>query len=241
MANLFITIYLWVVTSLSTIITFIVCGLCYPFVSQRTFGYIYTQLFGTIVIYAMTIPRLWSLKITDLRDPNDQNFNKQFIVISNHVSFIDSLVIIRIPLTMKFIMAKKFLKIPIFSWLCRSAGHIPVSEKDKSTTNSAIDLAVSAMEDGSSIAIFPEGKRSKDPQKLLPFKTGAFRLSQRTGVPILPIVIKGTDKAMPIGGFCQLADIEIIIGKPFVISKEYQDVRDDPLMEKSREFIQNNI
>lgn len=239
--SLCLTIYLWTVTAIATIVSFVVCLLFYPFISERTFGYLYTKVFGDMIMYSMTIPRFWTLKITDLRDPADQNFKNQYIIISNHASFIDTLVASRIPLVKKFIMAKEFMSVPVFGWLCRSSGHIPVCSRDRKSITSAIDLSVKAMDDGSSFMIYPEGKRSKNPNEVLPFKTGAFRLARRTGVPILPIIIKGTGKAMPIGGFCYPAKMELIIGKPFNVSNDYEDIREDPVFTESYQFIQSHL
>ncbi len=245
--NIFLTVYFWSAAIISSIVTYVICLCCYPFISQKYFAYLYETLFSTMILYPMIIPRFWSIKITDTRQQINRHFNGPYIVISNHASFIDTLIASQIPLVKKFIMAKKFTTIPIFGWLCKCSGHIAVSDKsDKSgrrdpTLQSAVDLSVKAMDDGSSFMIYPEGSRSKNPNQLLPFKTGAFRLAQNTGVPILPIVIKGTGTAMPIGGFCHLATIEIVIGDPFSVSKKYKDIKKDPQIEKVRNFIQSQL
>ena len=58
-----------------------------------------------------------------------------------------------------------------------------------------MDKAIEAIKQGNSLMLFPEGTRSRD-GNLQPFKTGAFRLAQKTQVPILPIAIKGTFHAI---------------------------------------------
>jgi 1-acyl-sn-glycerol-3-phosphate acyltransferase len=50
-----------------------------------------------------------------------------------------------------------------------------------------------------SVMLFPEGTRSRT-GKLLPFKSGAFRLAAETGFPVLPIALHGTAQGMPKGG-----------------------------------------
>jgi 1-acyl-sn-glycerol-3-phosphate acyltransferase len=50
------------------------------------------------------------------------------------------------------------------------------------------------------VIFFPEGHRSRD-GKLQPFYSGAFRLAQETGVPIVPLCISGTDIMLPPGHF----------------------------------------
>jgi len=249
--NILLTIYFWLVVTLSTIVTFIVCLCSSPFLSQKQFVSLYQSIFGTMLLYPMTIPRFWTIKITDVRKSENRHFDKPYIIIANHASFIDTLVATKIPLVKKFIMAKEFTKIPLFGWLCQKSGHIAVSDRsdrlgklcqsNNHNRQSAVDLSIKAMNDGSSFMIYPEGSRSKDPHKLLPFKTGAFRLAQKTGIHILPIIIKGTGKAMPIGGFCHLSDIEIIIGDPIEISKKHKNLRDDPQLEMVRKFIQSHL
>jgi 1-acyl-sn-glycerol-3-phosphate acyltransferase len=51
-----------------------------------------------------------------------------------------------------------------------------------------------------SVMIFPEGTRSRG-NGLLPFKDGAFRVAIEAGVPILPLVVAGTRRAMAKGSF----------------------------------------
>jgi 1-acyl-sn-glycerol-3-phosphate acyltransferase len=138
-------------------------------------------------------------------------------------------------------MAKKYTKIPIFGWNCRSCGHVLVDKTDKSTTNTAVELAIKSMRDGTSLVLFPEGRRSSDPYTMLPFKTGAFRIAQQTNIPILPITIKGSGKALPVGGYCSPANIEIVIGEPVYIHNNYDNIKDHPAINNVREFIKNNL
>ncbi len=234
--EIIITLYFWIVASCSTLVTLVVCAVCYPFVDQKTFARIYELFSGFIILNCMTLPGIWTFKIIDLRA--DKTFDR-YIMISNHASFIDTLLTTQIPLKKKYIMAKVFSKIPVFGWLCLASGHVPVDKNDKSTTEPAVEKSVKAMSDGCSFLIYPEGRRSSDPLSLLPFKTGAFRLSQKTGVPILPIVIRGTGKGMRIGAICSFADMEIVIGDPIQVEQGWENIK--PAIERSREFISKHL
>ena len=57
-----------------------------------------------------------------------------------------------------------------------------------------------ALAQGSSVYFFPEGTRSRTGE-LKPFKPGAFTLAKRARVPLLPIVLEGTARALPRRGF----------------------------------------
>lgn len=224
MLKVLCTIYFWSVATIGVILTAIASGLAYPFVEQKTFARIYESVAGYFIFYAMSIPGIWSLKITDLRQ--HKTFDDRYVMIANHASFCDSLMVSLLPINKKFMMAKIFTKIPIFGWLCRTSGHVLVDRHDSTSTRPAVNKAVKTLYDGSSFMIYPEGRRSSDPTKLLPFKTGAFRLAQRVGLPILPMILRGTGQAMPIGGFCQPCAIEIIICDPIQVGPTWKDLDD---------------
>ncbi len=230
-----ITIYLGLVLILTFLISIPILAVCYPFVDEKTFARINEVIGGTLLLKAMTIPGFWSFKITDLRKNKD--FDGRYIIISNHASFIDFILICQFPNYKKFIMAEKFTKIPIFGTICKGCGHVFVDRFKRNTTQVALDKCIDSMKDGCSFVMFPEGRRSENPYKLLPFKTGAFRLSQRTGVPILPVVIKGSGEAMPVGDICHLANIELVVGEPIQIESDWEDIKTHPAIEQVRSFI----
>jgi len=78
----------------------------------------------------------------------------------------------------------------------------------------AMKPGVEALKTGTSIAIAPEGTRSKD-YTLGPFKKGAWHLAMQAGVPILPVVIMNAYDAMPKGAaILKPAVIEVRILPP---------------------------
>jgi len=230
------TVYFWLMATIGMILTFIVCIICYPFVNQKTFARIYEYIFCSFTLKAMTLSGIWSVKFSDLR--TDKTWNKRYIVIPNHASFIDTLLTGLIPIKKKFIIARIFTFVPLFNWLCINSGHVPFDKKDKDNgIRSALERSEDAMKDGCSFAIYPEGKRSSDSDTLLPFKSGPFILSLKTGVPLLPVVLKGTGVGMKIGGVCKPANLEIVIGDPI----EIVDGNIEEAIEKSRTFIQKHL
>lgn len=222
--DLLLTVYFWTVTSIFSIFTYIICRIIYPFVSQKTFARTQESLCAYPILYSMIIPGFWKLTIKDYRKNKNWNCTR-FVIIANHLSFIDSLLLATIPLTKKFMMGKIFSKIPLFGWLTTSSGYVLVDRNDSNTTYDAVQRATESMKDGCSFALFPEGRRSLD-GKLDKFKTGAYRIAQQTKTPILPIVLKNTDKAMRFGGIASFANIEMIIGEPFNASMDiHSDIK----------------
>ena len=234
MIDIILTIYLILVVLITFIGSLPIVIIGYIFLKQKDFGYM-NECLGSIIFRSMTLLGFWTFKIIDLRKHKD--FTKQYVIVSNHVSFIDTLILWQLPLYKKFIMAEKYTKIPIFGQLCKAGGNIFVDKFNRDTTIDAVDKAYNTIKDGSSIVIFSEGMRSPDPNILLPFKTGAFRLAQKANIPILPITIKGTGKACPVGGICHPGDIEMIIGDPIEVSSDYTDIKKNPAINQVREFI----
>lgn len=220
--DLLLTLYFWTIAIIGLIVTFFTCIILYPFIDQKTFSRLYESITGYTIIYAMTIPGFWDLKITDLR--KDKSWaGKRYIIVANHRSFIDSLVTVVFPLKKKFMVGRIFTQIPVFGWLAKTSGHVPVDKNDASTTFDAVDRAVKTMEDGCSFMIYPEGQRSRS-GKMMKFKTGAYRMSQITGIPILPVCLKGTNKGMRFGAIVSTANIELIIGEPFNVPDGWSSI-----------------
>jgi 1-acyl-sn-glycerol-3-phosphate acyltransferase len=76
----------------------------------------------------------------------------------------------------------------------------------------------SVVKNGRALVIFPEGTRSMQ-DELLPALNGAALVAHRTGVPILPVGIYGTERLREKWWFFKRPVIHIKIGKMFKIPK----------------------
>jgi 1-acyl-sn-glycerol-3-phosphate acyltransferase len=122
-----------------------------------------------------------------------------FVVVANHQSILDILMLSRLPREMKWIAKEELFRVPWAGWMLRMSGDIPIRRGDAESGGEALAKARAYLARGMSVMIFPEGTRSKT-ARLLPFKSGAFRLALETGVPVLPIAVHGTAMGMPKGG-----------------------------------------
>jgi 1-acyl-sn-glycerol-3-phosphate acyltransferase len=94
---------------------------------------------------------------------------------------------------------QELMKIPVLGTAMRMGKYIPVSRgNSREDAQRSVQAAADALNSGLHIMAFPEGTRSPD-GRLLPFKKGAFFLSEETGAPIIPVVISGTERMMPKG------------------------------------------
>ena len=117
------------------------------------------------------------------------------IVAGNHPSYLDPL-LISLPLERRvFFMAwDKLFSIPLLGTLLRQAGAFPVRLGSKDPN--AYQMALSVLEDGRVLGIFPEaGRTSEGPMN--PLKTGTARLAIESGAPIVPVTITGAYDAWP--------------------------------------------
>lgn len=121
------------------------------------------------------------------------------VFLFNHQSSADLFIVAKLLRKDARAIAKKELKYtPILGQLMTAAGVIFVDRKNKEKAIEAMQPAVDALKEGTSIAIAPEGTRSYD-YTLGKFKKGAFHLAIQAGVPIVPIVITNAHDAMPRG------------------------------------------
>ena len=237
MKQIFLTVYFWTVSTVLILTTFITCLICRPFVDDKTFSRIYELITGNVLIYFMTIPGFWNLKVKDRRLDKSWD-NKQYIIIANHLSFVDTMFMSIIPLKKKYMVGYIFTKIPVFGWLTKSSGYIHADKHKPEINKDAVTKAIDAIyKDGCSFAIYPEGQRELKPYNFERFKTGAYRIAHNTKIPILPITLKGTAEAMPIGGLVNFSDIEITIDEPFYVTDDDYS----KYIEKSKEILGNNL
>ena len=83
-------------------------------------------------------------------------------------------------------------KIPIYGWLMRRFGNVPVPD-NPSREGLAImtERAKAALDSGVSLIAFPEASRTRDGH-IQPFKKGIFNIAQKFGTPIAPMTIVGS-------------------------------------------------
>ncbi|MEM1269558.1 MAG: lysophospholipid acyltransferase family protein [Bacteroidota bacterium] len=135
----------------------------------------------------------WSVTIDGYQVENPKH---PYVVVSNHLSNADVPVISRLPWDMKWIAKEGLFKMPIVGWVMTWAGDIPVNRRDKRSGVLALQKARWYLERNSSVMFFPEGTRSRTGQ-LQRFKDGAFTVAIKAGVPILPMVVDGTQDCLP--------------------------------------------
>lgn len=159
---------------------------------------------------------LWVTNVTvEIGGLNELDKDKSCIYIPNHLSYFDIFSLLAyLPVNFKFILKKELMKLPVFNWAVKRAGYISIDRSSPSKARRTFKQAVTMIQAGKSLVIFAEGTRSKS-GNLQPLKKGAFQLAIASGVPIVPIAIKGSNNVMKKGDFkIKSGPITIQVGKP---------------------------
>ncbi|WP_034089039.1 lysophospholipid acyltransferase family protein [Streptacidiphilus albus] len=126
------------------------------------------------------------------------------ILASNHLSFIDSVVIPLVaPRPVVFLAkAEYFTGTGFKGWLSRSfftaIDAVPVERGTHRAAQASLDAALEALNEGNAFGIYPEGKRSLD-GRLYRGKPGVAWLALTSGALVVPVALAGTEKVQPVG------------------------------------------
>lgn len=136
-----------------------------------------------------------------------------FIIASNHLSFLDPAAAGFITNRQVCFLARANLFDNIFfNWWGKSVGAIPISRSRFDL--GAIKGSLHRLNKGYIVAVFPEGTRSKDGSIRNP-KGGVGFLAVKAGVPVVPILIRGSDRALPRHAvMVRLKPIEVRVAQP---------------------------
>jgi len=149
-------------------------------------------LFRRLAVVHQRLNPLWTFRVVgDL--PDDPR--RPYVVVANHESFVDILLISHLPWEMKWLSKSDFFRYPLVGWLMRLAGDIRLERGDRDQGIAALAECHRRLDQRVSVMIFPEGTRSTG-EGLGPFKRGAFDLAVEAQVPILPLAVHGARGAL---------------------------------------------
>lgn len=160
------------------------------------------------------------------------------VLASNHLSFSDS-VFLPLLLDRKItFLAKadyftgKGPKGRLTALFFRLTDQLPVDRSGGRAGEAALEMATQVLSRGDLLGIYPEGTRSPD-GRLYRGKTGVARMALEARVPVIPVVMVGTDKAQPIGRrLPRVTQVGVKIGEPLDFSR-YQGMENDRFVLRS--------
>jgi 1-acyl-sn-glycerol-3-phosphate acyltransferase len=148
----------------------------------------------------MILARIFSFRKIDIEGREKIVKGTTYVIISNHQSILDTVLLYGIRYKFKWISKIENIKVPILGWYLKMADYIIVDRGNEESKVEMLEKSNRCLKNGISIMIFPEGTRSLN-MEIGFFKRGAFQLAIQNNVPILPVVIDGSGGILPKHGF----------------------------------------
>lgn len=190
MLSVLFYLFLFVICTFFLVLSAVALLLTWPFDKSRR---IVHELSRILVRIFYAVPPLWKFRVTG-REYIDRR--KPYVIVVNHQAGLDIPTLYFVPLNFRWVSKREVFKVPFFGQflllhgdICINRGHATAA-MEKVIRDGKLWLSR-----GASVAIFPEGTRSKDGQ-IHRFKAGAFTLAKEAGVPILPVVLDGTQRVI---------------------------------------------
>lgn len=152
------------------------------------------------------------------------------LLASNHLSFVDSVVIpVVAPREVVFLAKSDYFTGTGLKGAAQRAwfegfGMVPVDRDDAKAAIASLDIALEVLREGKAFGIYPEGTRSRD-GRLYRGRTGVAQLALQSGAPIVPVGLVGTQDLQPVGSNRpRLAKVTVRFGEPVEVAGKYDDI-----------------
>jgi 1-acyl-sn-glycerol-3-phosphate acyltransferase len=159
---------------------------------------------------------------------------KAAVIVSNHISGIDPLLIQRTTdRCVHWMVAKEYVNHPAMAWAFRILRVIAVNRAGVDTA--ATKQAIRLLEQGEPVGMFPEGRINTNPKEtlLLPGRPGAAWVALRARAPVIPCYVAGAPyNGTALGSFLMPANTRVIVGQPIDISEFYDRADDREVQEE---------
>jgi 1-acyl-sn-glycerol-3-phosphate acyltransferase len=146
------------------------------------------------------------------------------LLASNHLSFVDSIVIPLVSPRRVVFLAKsdyftgKGMRGLWRRWFFTATGAVPIRRGTHGAAQEALDTALEILNAGHALGIYPEGTRSRD-GRLYRGRTGVAWLALTAGCPVVPVALSGTQDIQPVGSrLPRISKIAIRFGEPLDFS-----------------------
>ena len=147
------------------------------------------------------------------------------LYVSNHQGNMDiPLLYSTAPQTMAFVAKKEMEKIPLLGYWMKERGCVFIDRENARNSLKAINEAIQNLKLGHSMAVFPEGTRSKSSQ-VGDFKAGSLRIAIKSGVKVIPVSIKDSYKLIGKKGRNTPAKVSVHYSEP-IDSKNFKDTNE---------------
>ena len=164
-----------------------------------------------------------------------------YVYMANHSSLIDTPALFAyLPHPFRIMAKRELFYIPFMGWHLWTAGHFPIDRRNARRTVRSIRRVIDGVRAGRSLAVFPEGTRTRDGQ-LQEFKSGAFKIALKAGVPIVPVAIRGTFTLLPRTTLAPKPGRVDVILSPPIETQDYDEANLPALIGRTKAAIQRAL
>jgi len=142
------------------------------------------------------------------------------IIVSNHVSFVDSIFLPLVaPRNMSFLAKSDYftgtgVKGFLVRTFMKATGQLPIDRAGGKASEASLNTGLGVISEGRILGIYPEGTRSPD-GRMYRGRTGVARMVLEAEVPVIPSAVVGTRDVMPLGAkFPKVRRVGVIFGEP---------------------------
>ncbi len=126
-----------------------------------------------------------------------------------------------------WVAKKELFEVPFFGLAMKLPEHIPVERQNKKSLLKLLKDAKDRLDKGKTLAIFPEGTRSRS-EKMLPFKNGAKLIADKYRLRVQPVVLTGTRKCFDIKNYTSNpGTIKVIFMDSFIANEKDENWLND--------------
>ena len=190
MLSLVFYIYTLAAITVFFLLSVVALVVCWPFDKGRRVVHVLSRI---LCMCFWRVPPTWRRDISGLEYVDR---NQPYVIVLNHNSMVDIISLYFVPLNFRWVSKREVFRIPFIGGFLKLHGDIAIERgRAAEAMHKVIHDGKEWISRGVSIAIFPEGTRSKDGE-IHRFKQGAFVLAKEAGVPILPVVLDGTKSVL---------------------------------------------
>ncbi len=232
------TIIIWLIGLIIFLLGASVSAITHPFdkLNNKSGDYIHiiSRYFARIILFTSRV----KVQVEGLENINR---GEAQLIIANHQSLFDIFVLdAYLPIQFRFFVKKELFSIPILGWCLKIENQIRIDRQSRKKATEGIKKALNLILNGRSIAIFPEGTRSRDGQ-IKQFKKGGVLVATNAQIPIIPVTINGTFQIMkPKKLLIHPSKVKLII-HPRIKTEGLSRLEMKELSDKIRQIISNGM
>ena len=179
-------VFLIALCTIFLVLSAVVLVITWPFQKSRRLVH---ELSRVLVRIFFFVPPCWRHRVIGMEHIDRR---KSYVIVINHRAMIDIPALYFLPLNFRWVSKREVFRIPFFGQFLKIHGDICIDRgRAAEAMEQLLDEGRLWLGRGASVAIFPEGTRSKD-GTVHRFKAGAFTLAREAGAEILPVVLDGT-------------------------------------------------